>query len=95
MSEDTLAPYKPRLILVDEDGTVLSGPERDEIRKEKKREQKTKSYANQIAKLKRDGLYGSSRDPMWNPRTRMHDCCGAPRAYYHRKGCKVAGKRLY
>lgn len=92
MNEDTLAPVKEHRILVDEDGTILS--QWPELRYPKKVAAKEKSYQNQIAKLKRDGLYGSSSDPMWNPRTRMHDCCGAPRAYYHRKGCKVAGKRL-
>jgi len=105
MSE--IAPYRPHVLLVDDDGTVI-GERRaqlvpgepvhlsviEEMRGKKKREQKNKSYQTQIEKLKRDGLYGSSSDPMWNPRTRMHDCCGAPRAYYHRKGCKVAGNRL-
>lgn len=47
------------------------------------------TYQTQIQKLKEAGLYGSTGDPQWNPVTRRHDCCGAPRAYYHLKGCPL------
>lgn len=43
----------------------------------------------QIEFLKRVGRYGSSRDPQWNRKTKRHDCCGATRAYYHKKDCPL------
>lgn len=46
-------------------------------------------YQTQIERLKQQGLYGSTRDPYWNRTTKRHDCCGAKRAFYHRKGCKA------
>ena len=49
---------------------------------------------SRIEQLKADGLYGSMRDPMWNPVTKQHDCCGAPRAYYHKKGCPLVNGRM-
>lgn len=52
----------------------------------------TEKPKTQIELLKEKGLYGSTRDPMWNRTTKMHDCCGAKRAYYHNHGCTVAGK---
>lgn len=49
----------------------------------------TKPDNNQIAKLKADGLYGSTKDAQWNKKMKRHDCCGSPRAYYHLKGCPL------
>lgn len=43
----------------------------------------------QIQQLKRQGRYGSSRDPKWNKKKKRHDCCGATRAYYHKKDCPL------
>lgn len=54
----------------------------------------TKTYQTQIEKLKEKGLYGSTADPMWNPETRRHDCCGATRSYYHHKDCPVATRDI-
>lgn len=45
------------------------------------------TYKKQIEMLKDQGLFGSTKDPFWNKETKTHDCCGSPRAYYHRKGC--------
>lgn len=43
----------------------------------------------QIEFLKRVGRYGSSKDPQWNRKTKRHDCCGATRAYYHKRDCPL------
>jgi hypothetical protein len=52
------------------------------------------TYQKQIAKLKEDGLYGSTKDPQYNRVTKKQDCCGSPRAYYHRKGCPLCTKEI-
>lgn len=49
----------------------------------------TKTYQTQIARLKETGYYGSTKDPQWNKVTKRQDCCGSPRAYYHRQGCPL------
>lgn len=46
----------------------------------------------QIERLKRDGLYGTAKDPFWNKKTKTHECCGTKRSYYHRKGCPACKK---
>ncbi len=43
----------------------------------------------QVAFLKLKGLHGSMRDPFWDKKKKMHTCCGSPRSYYHRSGCKA------
>lgn len=48
-----------------------------------------RTYQTQIERLKETGHYGSVADPYWNRKTKRHDCCGSPRAYYHRQGCKA------
>lgn len=41
----------------------------------------------QLESLRRRGYLGSMRDPFWNAEKGIHECCGAPRYYYHRIGC--------
>lgn len=43
----------------------------------------------QIERLKKSGYYGSTKDPYWNKEKKQHDCCGATRAFYHKRGCKA------
>lgn len=52
------------------------------------------TYKTQIEILKEKGLYGSMRDPEWDPVAKMHRCCGAPRAYYHLKGCPLCTRDI-
>ena len=49
----------------------------------------TKTKLTQIEKLKRDGLYGTTGDPYWDKKKKVHKCCGSTRSYYHLKGCKA------
>jgi hypothetical protein len=46
-----------------------------------------KGYKNQLDQLREDGLLGCSEDPFWNPKISRHECCGATRSYYNKKGC--------
>lgn len=52
------------------------------------------SYQTQIEKLKEQGLYGSRKDPYFDPESGTHKCCGSPRAYYHRAGCPLCVGRV-
>lgn len=49
---------------------------------------------SQIEKLRALGLLGSTGDPMWNPATKTHECCGSRKAYYHKKDCPLCTKDL-
>lgn len=43
----------------------------------------------QIELLKEQGLYGTTSDPFWNRKKKVHECCGSTRSFYHKKGCKA------
>lgn len=43
----------------------------------------------QVEYYKRIGVYGSAKDPQWNVKEQRHDCCGATRAFYHKKSCPL------
>ena len=52
------------------------------------------SGKTQIEKLKEQGLYGSTKDPEWDPVAKVHRCCGATRAYYHHKDCPLCTRDI-
>lgn len=55
-------------------------------------EEEQEAPKTQLEMLRERGLLGSPLDFSWNGK--MHTCCGSPRAYYHRVGCKACGDGL-
>lgn len=73
---------KPLLVLVDEDGKVLS-----EHRDLPRAPRVEYSFRSRQARRERQGTSGSARDMTWDRENQRHVCCGVRRPFYHLRGC--------